>query len=104
MRSRSSSPRNSVRHSTRFGSTSASCAPIRATRPLGDNPMPELINESRRRIVGGALMTFAATRFPAVSAATTFNAFGPLRQIDAGVLSVAYAEAGPADGRPVILL
>ncbi len=27
-----------------------------------------------------------------------------LKQIDAGVLSVGYAEAGPADGRPVILL
>ena len=32
------------------------------------------------------------------------SAFGPIKQIDAGVLSVGYAEAGPADGRPVILL
>jgi pimeloyl-ACP methyl ester carboxylesterase len=30
--------------------------------------------------------------------------FGPLKQIDAGLLSVGYAEAGPADGRAVILL
>ena len=30
--------------------------------------------------------------------------FGPLKQIDAGVLSVGYAEAGPADGPAVILL
>jgi pimeloyl-ACP methyl ester carboxylesterase len=30
--------------------------------------------------------------------------FGALKQIDAGLLSVGYAEAGPADGRPVILL
>jgi pimeloyl-ACP methyl ester carboxylesterase len=30
--------------------------------------------------------------------------FGALKQIDAGVLSVGYAEAGPADGPPVILL
>ena len=30
--------------------------------------------------------------------------FGPLKQIDAGVLSVGYAEAGPANGPPVILL
>ena len=29
--------------------------------------------------------------------------FGPLKQIDAGVLSIAYAELGPADG-PVVLL
>ena len=28
----------------------------------------------------------------------------PLKQIDAGVLNVGYAEAGPADGTPVILL
>ena len=30
--------------------------------------------------------------------------FSPLKQIDAGLLSVGYAEAGPADGRAVILL
>jgi pimeloyl-ACP methyl ester carboxylesterase len=30
--------------------------------------------------------------------------FGALKQINAGLLSVGYAEAGPADGRPVILL
>jgi pimeloyl-ACP methyl ester carboxylesterase len=30
--------------------------------------------------------------------------FAPLKQIDAGVLSAAYAEAGPPDGAPVILL
>ena len=31
-------------------------------------------------------------------------AFAPLRQVDAGVLRVAYAEEGPSDGTPVILL
>ncbi|MDX3070870.1 alpha/beta hydrolase [Streptomyces sp. MI02-7b] len=30
--------------------------------------------------------------------------FGPLKQIDAGVLNVGYAEAGPADGPAVVLL
>jgi pimeloyl-ACP methyl ester carboxylesterase len=30
--------------------------------------------------------------------------FGPLKQVDAGVLNVGYAEAGPAKGPPVILL
>jgi pimeloyl-ACP methyl ester carboxylesterase len=30
--------------------------------------------------------------------------FGPLKQIDAGVLNVGYAEAGPPDGPPVVLL
>jgi pimeloyl-ACP methyl ester carboxylesterase len=32
------------------------------------------------------------------------TSFGPLKQIDAGLLNVGYAEAGPADGAPVILL
>jgi pimeloyl-ACP methyl ester carboxylesterase len=34
----------------------------------------------------------------------TSSSFGPLKQIDAGVLNVGYAEAGPADGPAVILL
>lgn len=32
------------------------------------------------------------------------NSFGPIKQIDAGLLNVGYAEAGPANGTPVILL
>jgi pimeloyl-ACP methyl ester carboxylesterase len=32
------------------------------------------------------------------------TSFGPLMQIDAGVLNVGYAEAGPAGGTPVVLL
>jgi pimeloyl-ACP methyl ester carboxylesterase len=32
------------------------------------------------------------------------TSFAPLKQIDAGLLSVGYAEAGPIDGKPVILL
>src|SRR5438105_11476683 len=34
----------------------------------------------------------------------TSASFGPLKQIDAGDLNVAYAEAGPADGPAVLLL
>jgi pimeloyl-ACP methyl ester carboxylesterase len=34
----------------------------------------------------------------------TNTSFGPLKQIDAGLLNVGYAEAGPADGCAVILL
>jgi len=34
----------------------------------------------------------------------TNTSFAPLKQIDAGLLNVGYAEAGPADGSPVILL
>src|SRR4029453_16639749 len=32
------------------------------------------------------------------------HSFGSLKDIDAGVLNVGYAEAGPTDGRAVILL
>ena len=38
------------------------------------------------------------------AARKTSTSFGPLKQIDAGLLSVGYAEAGPADGPAVILL
>jgi pimeloyl-ACP methyl ester carboxylesterase len=36
--------------------------------------------------------------------AATATALGPLKQVDAGVLSVGYAEVGPGSGTPVILL
>jgi pimeloyl-ACP methyl ester carboxylesterase len=39
-----------------------------------------------------------------VSTDETPTSFGRLNQIDAGLLNVAYAEAGPADGRAAILL
>ena len=35
---------------------------------------------------------------------TTSTPFGALKQVDAGLLNVGYAEAGPADGPAVILL
>src|ERR1700729_943079 len=34
----------------------------------------------------------------------TNTSFGPIKQMDAGLLNVGYAEAGPPDGPPVILL
>jgi pimeloyl-ACP methyl ester carboxylesterase len=40
---------------------------------------------------------------PAINSGTN-TSFGPLKQIDAGLLNIAYAEAGPADGPVVILL
>jgi len=38
------------------------------------------------------------------TSATMSTSFGSLRQVDAGVLDVGYAEAGPADGPAVVLL
>src|SRR5262249_22152200 len=81
--------------------------------------MPRLvdhIDQSRRRFVGAAALALAAAGFagsasaqpkspslPAVKPGTN-TSFAPLKQIDAGVLNVGYAEAGPADGSPVLLL
>ena len=76
------------------------------------------INHDRRRFFGSAAMAVAATQLgmigpaaaqrmevkvPAIKPGTN-TSFGPLKQIDAGVLNVGYAEAGPANGPVVILL
>jgi pimeloyl-ACP methyl ester carboxylesterase len=83
--------------------------------------MFEEINLSRRRFLGTAAVTIAAAQFGAIGSANaqssktkpadlptikpgTNTSFAPLKQIDAGVLNVGYAEAGPASGPPVILL
>ena len=60
---------------------------------------------NRRRFVSTAATAIAATRVARFGLVETRNmSFDVLRQIDAGVLNVGYAEAGPAAGRPVILL
>ena len=81
----------------------------------------EDINQNRRRFVGTAAMTIAAAQLGifgsadaqprrATSAGTTSSkrgtstSFGPLKQIDAGLLNISYAESGRADGPAVILL
>jgi pimeloyl-ACP methyl ester carboxylesterase len=79
------------------------------------------INRNRRRFCGTAAIAIAAVQVgmlgavdakagnaePAGATASKPGAntsFGPLKQINAGLLNVGYAEAGPADGPPVILL
>ena len=78
----------------------------------------EKIDDQRRRLLGAAAAVTAAAQLGMLAPANaqlaktavpqikpgTNVAFGPLKRIDAGVLNVAYAEAGPADGPPVILL
>ena len=71
--------------------------------------MSETINYDRRRLLGATVLTIAAAQFGRARAADaagagTKSSFGPLKQINAGVLNVGYAEAGPAGGAPVILL
>jgi pimeloyl-ACP methyl ester carboxylesterase len=76
------------------------------------------IEQFRRNFLARAALSIAAAEFgvagsvqaqpkanPAVGVkAGTFRSFGPLKQIDAGDLSVGYAESGPAGGPVVILL
>ena len=78
----------------------------------------EQIDYDRRRLFGVAALSVAAAELGMTSAARaqtktsslpaikpgTNSSFGPLKQIDAGVLNVGYAEIGPASGAPVVLL
>ena len=83
--------------------------------------MSEEINYDRRRFLATATMTIAAAQLGMIGSADaqsskasprsvpaiklgTNKSFGPLKQIDAGLLNVGYAEAGPANGAAVILL
>jgi pimeloyl-ACP methyl ester carboxylesterase len=83
--------------------------------------MSEEIDHQRRRFLRAVAVTVAAaqlgmigrtnaqggdtrpTRLPAIKPGTN-TSFASLKQIDAGVLNVGYAEAGPVDGRAVVLL
>jgi pimeloyl-ACP methyl ester carboxylesterase len=81
----------------------------------------EDIDHQRRHFVGSAAISVAAAQLGMIGSAAaqsskaksadlpkikpgTNTSFGALKQVDAGVLKVGYAEAGPADGPPVILL
>src|SRR5262245_37740713 len=75
-------------------------------------------NWRRRDVVGAAVLTAVAAPLAVVGSATaqttstrppgakpgTQTSFAPLKQLGAGRPSVGYADAGPADGPPVILL
>jgi hypothetical protein len=80
----------------------------------------ETTDYGRRHFLGMAAMSMAAAKFssigsiaqssqtPAASASTikpgTNTSFASMKQVDAGVLNVGYAEAGPEDGPSVVLL
>ena len=68
--------------------------------------MDETIDRARRRLLGAGVLTVAAAQLgTSVLAQSRPNlSFATLKQIDAGLLNVTYAEAGPADGPPVLLL
>src|SRR5471030_1326598 len=77
----------------------------------------ENIDRERRRLFGAAAMTLAAAQFSAATLAgaqpaknldpvnrDAHTSLGEIKRIDAGLLNVGYAEAGPADGPVVMLL
>jgi pimeloyl-ACP methyl ester carboxylesterase len=83
--------------------------------------MSQKINHERRRFVGAVAITIADAQLGMLGSATaqsgkakpaglpaikpgTNKSFGSLKQIDAGVLKVGYAEAGPINGPPAVLL
>ena len=75
--------------------------------------MPECVDHDRRRLVGAAAMAAAAVQLgmsasadaqTSAPAAATSASFGPIKQIDTGVLDTGYVEAGPTDGPAVLLL
>jgi pimeloyl-ACP methyl ester carboxylesterase len=80
--------------------------------------MGDKVDHHRRRFFVTAAGTIAAVQFgmmgladaqprnkklPAITPGAN-TSFGSLKQIDAGLLNVGYAEVGPADGPPVVLL
>ena len=83
--------------------------------------MFEEINRQRRRFMGKAALAVAATQLGFLGSASaqtrnpassdvpatkpgTHTSFASIKQIDAGLLNIGYAEDGPADGHAVILL
>jgi len=85
---------------------------------MGRIGMSEEINQQRRGFFGTAAMAVAAiqlgmigparaqrvaAKMPAIKPGTN-SSFGALKQINAGILNVGYAEAGPANGLVVVLL
>jgi dienelactone hydrolase len=86
--------------------------------------MPQSFNFDRRRFFGAAAMTIAAAQLGTLGSANaqssdagsdnttttltptagTHTSFSSLKQTNAGLLNVGYAEAGPANGTAVILL
>jgi pimeloyl-ACP methyl ester carboxylesterase len=71
--------------------------------------MFEKINLNRRLFLGGAVLTIGAAQSSGAGAVdphtttATNTSFGPLKQVDAGLLNVGYVEIGQAD-KPVVIL
>jgi pimeloyl-ACP methyl ester carboxylesterase len=79
----------------------------------------KVVSQDRRRFLRNSAMSLAAAELVMMSSARALSispsappalkaggntSFGSLKQIDAGLLNIGYAEAGPANGPAVILL
>jgi pimeloyl-ACP methyl ester carboxylesterase len=71
------------------------------------DPIPDSPGHDRRSVLAGGALALAATGLGLAGparAADPLTGLYALKQVDAGLLSTGYAELGPADGKPVILL
>jgi pimeloyl-ACP methyl ester carboxylesterase len=88
---------------------------------MSTNQLNETIDPHRRHFLGSAVIAAAAAQWGLADLASagssaagsgavpvvkpgTHTSFGAIKQIDAGVLNVGYAEAGPRNGPAVLLL
>ena len=88
---------------------------------IGSVTVAEPIDPHRRHFLVSVMSAVVASQLGAIGSAqgqysgtkpvarfgfkpATNTSFGPLKHIDAGVLNVGYAEAGPINGPPVVLL
>src|SRR5690242_8764162 len=84
----------------------ASPVRYRGIRVMTTAPISAPTDADRRRFLQIAGAAAAGLSFIAAAPrkAPSVSTFGSLRQIDAGVLDIGYAELGPRDGPAVILL
>ncbi len=54
-------------------------------------------------LIGGSTVASVATATPRAGTSSAPAPFGPVKQVNAGVLSIGYVEMGPADGPAVLL-
>jgi pimeloyl-ACP methyl ester carboxylesterase len=68
----------------------------------GEMTMFKIIEHDRRLLLGMAAISIFGVQSAERASASAI--FGPLKQVQAGVLNIGYVETGPADGPAVILL
>jgi pimeloyl-ACP methyl ester carboxylesterase len=85
---------------------------------MNTSKMPDAVDHDRRHFLGAAAAAVIAANFSLARSAVAKSSnvasiamnvaapvsFASIKQIDAGLLNVGYAEAGPADGPAVMLL